>query len=107
MERAGIAVDRGAMAGMSEEFGHAMDELLIRIHAAAGHPFNVASTRELAQVLFEELKLPVLKQLKTGPSTDQDVLEKLAEQHAAAARWCWSTGPSPSSRAPTSTRCPR
>ncbi len=44
-----------------------------------GHPFNVASTRELAQVLFEELKLPVVKRLKTGPSTDQDVLEKLAE----------------------------
>ncbi len=82
MERAGIAVDRGAMSGMSEEFGHAMDELLVRIHAAAGHPFNVASTRELAQVLFEELKLPVVKRLKTGPSTDQDVLEKLAEQHA-------------------------
>ncbi|HET6439174.1 MAG TPA: DNA polymerase I [Anaeromyxobacter sp.] len=82
MERAGIAVDRGAMAGMSEEFGHAMDELVVRIHGEAGHPFNVASTRELAQVLFEELELPVLKRLKTGPSTDQDVLEKLAEQHA-------------------------
>jgi DNA polymerase I len=82
MERAGIAVDRGAMAAMSEEFGHAMDALLVRIHAEAGHPFNVASTRELAQVLFEELKLPVVKRLKTGPSTDQDVLEKLAEQHA-------------------------
>ena len=82
MERAGIAADRGAMSGMSEEFGHAMDELLVRIHAEAGHPFNVASTRELAQVLFEELKLPVVKRLKTGPSTDQDVLEKLAEQHA-------------------------
>jgi DNA polymerase I len=81
MERAGIAVDRGAMAGMSEEFGQAMDALLVRIHAAAGRPFNVASTRELGQVLFEELKLPVLKKLKTGPSTDQEVLEKLAEQH--------------------------
>ena len=82
MERAGIAVDRGAMTGMSEEFGHAMDALLVKIHEAAGHPFNVASTRELAQVLFEELNLPVVKKLKTGPSTDQEVLEKLAEQHA-------------------------
>jgi DNA polymerase-1 len=52
-----------------------------RIHAAAGRSFNVASTRELAQILFGELELPVLKRLKTGPSTDQDVLEKLAEQH--------------------------
>ena len=81
MERAGIAVDRSAMSGMSAEFGTAMETLEARIHAQAGHPFNVASTRELGQVLFGELKLPVLKRLKTGPSTDQDVLEKLAEQH--------------------------
>jgi len=81
MERAGIAVDRAAMEGMSAEFGKAMQDLEARIHAAAGHPFNIASTRELAQVLFAELGLPVTKRLKTGPSTDQDVLEKLAEQH--------------------------
>lgn len=81
MERAGIAVDRGAMAGMSLEFGRAMEDLERRIHEAAGKPFNVASTRELAQVLFTDLGLPVVKRLKTGPSTDVDVLEKLAEQH--------------------------
>ena len=81
MERAGILVDRGAMEGMSVEFGRSMQDLEARIHAAAGRPFNIASTRELAQVLFTELALPVLKRLKTGPSTDQDVLEKLAEQH--------------------------
>jgi DNA polymerase-1 len=81
MERAGILVDRGAMEGMSVEFGRSMQDLETRIHAAAGRAFNIASTRELAQVLFTELALPVLKRLKTGPSTDQDVLEKLAEQH--------------------------
>ncbi len=81
MERIGILVDRSAMSGMSEEFGRAMDDLEARIHVAAGRRFNVASTRELAQVLFTELELPVLKRLKTGPSTDQDVLEKLADQH--------------------------
>jgi DNA polymerase-1 len=81
MERTGILVDRAAMAGMSEEFGKAMADLEARIHAAAGHAFNIASTRELSQVLFTELELPVLKRLKTGPSTDQDVLEKLADQH--------------------------
>jgi DNA polymerase-1 len=81
MERRGILVDTSAMEAMSEEFGHAMRELETRIHAAAGRAFHIASTRELAQVLFEELKLPVLKRLKTGPSTDQDVLERLAEQH--------------------------
>jgi len=81
MEQTGIQVDTSAMDAMSAEFGHAIRDLEGRIHAAAGRAFNVASTRELAHVLFEELKLPVLKRLKTGPSTDQDVLEKLAEQH--------------------------
>jgi len=81
MERAGIQVDTSAMGSMSAEFGSAMRDLEGRIHSAAGRAFNIASTRELAQVLFEELKLPVLKRLKTGPSTDQDVLERLAEQH--------------------------
>ncbi|HEU4385103.1 MAG TPA: DNA polymerase I [Anaeromyxobacteraceae bacterium] len=81
MERAGILVDRGAMESMSAEFGKAMQALEGQIHQAAGRAFNVASTRELSQVLFEELKLPVQKRLKTGPSTDQDVLEKLAEMH--------------------------
>ncbi len=81
MERAGIAVDSAAMEAMSAEFGAAMDELTRRLTEAAGHPFNVASTRELGKVLFEELGLPVLKKLKTGPSTDVEVLEKLAEQH--------------------------
>ena len=81
MERTGVLVDGSAMLGMSGEFGRAMEDLEARIHAAAGHPFNIASTRELGQVLFTELGLPILKRLKTGPSTDQDVLEKLAEQH--------------------------
>jgi DNA polymerase I len=66
---------------MSAEFAASMKDLEARIFAAAGRSFNIASTRELGQVLFEELKLPVVKRLKTGPSTDQDVLERLAEQH--------------------------
>jgi DNA polymerase-1 len=81
MEQAGIAVDTAAMGTMSAEFGTAMRDLESRIHAAAGRTFNVASPRELGQVLFVELGLPVVKRLKTGPSTDVDVLEKLAEEH--------------------------
>ncbi|MGA8890922.1 MAG: DNA polymerase I, partial [Anaeromyxobacteraceae bacterium] len=81
MEEVGVAVDAAAMGAMSTEFGAAMKDLEARIHAAAGRAFNVASTRELGQVLFGELGLPVVKRLKTGPSTDQDVLEKLAEEH--------------------------
>jgi DNA polymerase-1 len=81
MEQIGIAVDSAAMGAMSAEFGAAMQGLEARIHAAAGRAFHIASTRELAQVLFGDLGLPVVKRLKTGPSTDQDVLEKLAEEH--------------------------
>ena len=81
MEQVGIAVDSAAMGAMSIEFGSALRDLEARIHASAGHTFHIASTRDLAQVLFVELGLPVVKRLKTGPSTDQDVLEKLAEQH--------------------------
>jgi DNA polymerase-1 len=82
MEQEGILVDASAMGAMSEEFGRELRSLEERIHAAAGRAFNVASTRELAAILFEELALPVVKRLKTGPSTDSEVLEKLAEQHA-------------------------
>ncbi len=81
MERTGILVDTGAMDAMSAEFGEAMTGLEARIDAAAGHPLRVASNRDLAQVLFEELRLPVQKRLKTGPSTDSEVLEKLSELH--------------------------
>jgi DNA polymerase-1 len=55
--------------------------LVAEIYRLVGHPFNVNSNAQLAQVLYQELKLPVLKRGKTGPSTDQEVLEKLAEQH--------------------------
>jgi DNA polymerase-1 len=55
-----------------------------KIYEHAGHEFNVNSNLQLAQVLYEELKLPVLKRGKTGPSTDQEVLEKLSEQHPLA-----------------------
>jgi DNA polymerase-1 len=81
MERVGVLVDSGAMGRMSEEFGRTMKSLEERIFVLAKHPFNVGSTRELATVLFEELGLPVSKRGKTGPSTDSEVLEKLAEQH--------------------------
>jgi DNA polymerase-1 len=62
-----------------------IDGLVRRIYELAGHEFNVASNKQLAQVLFEELKLPVVRRTKTGPSTDQEVLEKLASQHAMPA----------------------
>jgi DNA polymerase-1 len=56
------------------------------IEELAGHPLNIGSPKQLAQVLFQELGLPVVKKTKTGPSTDADVLEQLAESHALPAK---------------------
>src|SRR5262249_33266049 len=57
-------------------------ELEKRAHEAAGHPFNVNSPRQLETILFDELKLKPIKRTKTARSTDADVLETLAEEHA-------------------------
>jgi len=84
MELAGIRVDRDDLARMSEEFNARKTEIEARIYALAGHPFNIGSTKQLADVLFEELKLPVVKKIKTGYSTDAEVLERLAPKHEIA-----------------------
>ncbi len=81
MELAGIRVDRADLATMSEEFEARKAAVEERIYGLAGHPFNIGSTQQLATVLFEELKLPVVKKTKTGYSTDAEVLEVLAKSH--------------------------
>lgn len=81
MERAGIALESGRLQSLSHEVDRELQRHLDEIQKLAGHPFLVSSNQQLAHVLFEELKLPVLKKTKTGISVDQEVLEKLAEQH--------------------------
>ncbi len=56
------------------------------IHAIAGGPFNIASNKQLADVLFGKLSLPVVRSTKTGPSTDADTLEELAALHPVPAK---------------------
>jgi DNA polymerase-1 len=56
------------------------------IHALAGTPFNIASPKQLAEILFGKLGLPVIRRTKTGPSTDADVLEELAALHPVPAK---------------------
>ena len=63
-----------------------MEALEQEIYELAGHPLNIASPKQLQQVLFEELGLPVVKKTKTGPSTDADVLEELAAVHPLPAK---------------------
>jgi DNA polymerase-1 len=80
MEAAGVLVDRGVLAEVSRQVDASCAALLQDVYRLAGREFNVGSPAQLAQVLYEDLKLPVLKRGKTGPSTDHEVLEKLAEE---------------------------
>jgi DNA polymerase-1 len=78
MEHAGIGVDRAYLEGMGADLREKIGVLESRIHEVAGEPFNVNSTDQLRAILFEQMKLPVLKKTSTGkPSTDASVLKKL------------------------------
>jgi len=81
MEWAGVQVDLEALGSLSREVEAQIQTLEQRIYELAGAEFNVASNRQLGEVLFQKLGLPILRRTKTGPSTDQDVLEKLAREH--------------------------
>ena len=79
MEWAGIGIDRAVFERLSRELGADLGRLELEIARAAGTELNLNSPKQLAVVLFEKHQLPVLKKTKTGPSTDADVLEQLAE----------------------------
>ena len=80
MEHHGVLVDREQLRAQSREFARELQELLIKAHREAGHEFNIESPRQLQQILFERLQLPVRRKTPTGqPSTAEDVLEELAE----------------------------
>jgi DNA polymerase-1 len=81
MEARGIAVDIPYLQGLSASMASRLAQLTQEVYRLAGGAFNVNSPKQLAQVLFERLRLPVLKRTKTGPSTDSDVLQRLAAQH--------------------------
>lgn len=81
MELSGIKVDPKILKKMSDDFGKALMVLEEEIHALAGHPFNVASPKQVGEVLFNEMGLKGGSKTKTGDwSTSVDVLEELAEQ---------------------------
>jgi DNA polymerase-1 len=78
LEFNGIRVDTERLAQLSKEYGQRIDAVEQEIYQLAGHELNIASPKQLAVVLFEELGLPVIKKTKTGASTDASVLEELA-----------------------------
>ncbi len=79
MELEGIKVDPKTLHEMSEEFGKKLATLEKEIHSLAGHPFNIASPKQVGEILFDEMGLQGGKKTKTGSySTSVDVLEKLS-----------------------------
>ncbi|HTO96357.1 MAG TPA: DNA polymerase I [Myxococcales bacterium] len=86
LELTGIRIDVRRLQQLSEEIGKQIDALLQEIFQLAGGEFLPASTQQLGEVLYKKLNLPVLKRGKTGPSTDQEVLEELAQQHPLPAK---------------------
>jgi len=82
MERNGVLIDDFLLAQHSQELGQRMAELEVEAHKLAGQPFNLNSPKQLGEILFTKLELPVVKKTATGqPSTDEEVLQKLAEDY--------------------------
>ncbi len=81
MERIGVSLDLDFLSKMSDRMGAQVDRLVKQIHDSAGEEFNINSTQQLGEILFEKLKLPKKKRTKTGYSTDAKVLEELAKVH--------------------------
>jgi DNA polymerase I len=86
MERLGIRVDPARLEAFAKELERDLDNLTREIYALAGEEFTIASPKQLSQILFEKLKLPVLRRTKTGASTDADVLTELALGHPLPAK---------------------
>jgi DNA polymerase-1 len=81
MERAGVKLDAGFFAEMGKRMEGELAAIEHDCHAIVGEPFNLNSPQQLAEILFERMKLPVVKRTKTGYSTDAEVLEVLAVDH--------------------------
>ncbi len=79
VERNGVLIDAALLEAHSRELGAKMFELEERAYREAGQPFNLNSPKQIGEIFFDRLKLPVLKKTPSGaPSTDEDVLERLA-----------------------------
>lgn len=81
MEIIGFVTDVKVLDKLKEEINEEIDKLTEEIYELAGSEFNINSPKQLSIVLFEDLKLPVIKKTKTGYSTNAQVLEKLRDKH--------------------------
>ena len=81
MEMTGVSIDTEYLSGLSVDMEGKLDKLTRDIYEMAGEEFNINSPKQLSVILFEKLKLPVIRRTKTGISTDEEVLTKLASAH--------------------------
>jgi DNA polymerase-1 len=82
MEREGVMIDAALLAAQSRELGEKAMALEQQAYELAGQPFNLASPKQLGEILFQKMKLPALRKTATGqPSTDEEVLTELAADY--------------------------
>jgi DNA polymerase-1 len=81
MEMNGVKIDLDLLQEYSKEIENQLQQKIDRIYGLAGEVFNINSSQQLGKILFDKLKLPVVKKTKTGYSTDVEVLTKLSLQH--------------------------
>jgi DNA polymerase I len=87
IERNGVLIDAPTLAQQSHALGQRILQLEQEAHALAGQPFNLGSPKQIGEIFFNQLGLPVVKKTATGaPSTDEEVLEKLAEDFPLPAK---------------------
>ncbi|MGS0742998.1 DNA polymerase I [Glaciimonas sp. GG7] len=82
IERNGVLIDAGLLGTQSHELGKRMLDIEQQAYVLAGQPFNLNSPKQLGEIFFEKLQLPIIKKTPSGaPSTDEEVLQKLAEDY--------------------------
>ena len=87
IERTGVLIDAPMLATQSHELGQRILQLETEAHALAGQPFNLSSPKQIGEIFFTKLGLPIVKKTPTGaPSTDDEVLQKLAEDYPLPAK---------------------
>ncbi|MDD2918360.1 DNA polymerase I [Rhodoferax sp.] len=87
IERNGVLIDAPTLAAQSHELGQRILQLEKEAHELAGQPFNLSSPKQIGEIFFTKLGLPVVKKTPTGtPSTDDEVLQKLAEDYPLPAK---------------------
>ncbi len=84
IEYRGVHIDKDKLIDMSAEYAKKLDRAIKNIYSIAGEEFNVQSPKQVSEILFTKLKLPPVKKTQTGYSTDESVLQDLAQKHEIA-----------------------